>query len=234
VIRLGEIYRIIMGFFKKFVNPTHREIGASYLDPLAKFKLTTYNFTSRTKRFSHHVSLELVWTLIPIIILILIAVPSLKLLYYIENPFYIANGAYPSLNLHIIGQQWFWNYDYLSSPVTEDFIFGKETTEAIVQKKQQASYMISEEDVIVINGLRLLEVDFPLILPINTRINFFITSADVLHAWSVPSLGIKVDAVPGRLSSVSTLIRWHGILYGQCSEICGVGHGFMPIKLSTV
>lgn len=93
--------------------------------------------------------------------------------------------------------------------------------------------MIPEED-LTLGQLRLLEVDNRVILPVNTHLRFIITSADVLHSWAVPSLGIKCDAVPGRLNQVSTFIKREGVFYGQCSELCGANHGFMPIVVEAV
>jgi heme/copper-type cytochrome/quinol oxidase subunit 2 len=188
---------------------------------------------------NHNVTMELVWTIIPIVVLILIAVPSMQLLYFIENPDNMIGYSF-EISIHVIGHQWFWSYEYISYQCR---IFTFIETSSVIRpfmivddilKECFDSYMLFEDDVFEVNGLRLLEVDFPLILPKNTKINFFITSTDVLHSWAVPSLGIKVDAVPGRLSVATTNIQHTGILYGQCSEICGVGHGFMPIKLIVV
>jgi cytochrome c oxidase subunit 1 len=160
----------------------------------------------------HHTSLEIIWTVIPAIILILIAVPSFALLYAMDE----IND--PKITIKAIGHQWYWSYEY------RDTVFGQSVS------KEFDSYMILEED-LILGGLRLLEVDNPLILPINTQIRLLVTSSDVLHSWTIPSFGVKIDACPGRLNQVGIYINRVGIFYGQCSELCGVQHPFMPIKV---
>ena len=172
-------------------------------------------------RLTHQSVFEVVWTIIPAIILVILAIPSLKLLYSLD---FLIFEYEPIITIKVIGHQWFWSYDYVVFSESnllqfENVIFD--------------SYLVSEEELFP-NGLRLLEVDNPLILPGNTYIRFLITSVDVLHSWAVPSLGIKVDAVPGRLNQIFTFIKRPGDFYGQCSEICGVNHGFMPIVLLVI
>ena len=130
----------------------------------------------------------------------------------------------PMLSIKVIGHQWFWSYeysDYTTLNLTEDtsFIFD--------------SYMILDED-LLLGQFRLLEVDNSVVLPTHTHIRAIITSTDVLHSWAVPSLGIKIDACPGRLNQISMFINRPGVYYGQCSEICGINHGFMPIAIEAV
>jgi len=161
---------------------------------------------------THHTTLEIVWTIIPAIILILIAIPSFALLYAMDE----VND--PKLTIKAIGHQWYWSYEY------RDLVFGKTAS------KNFDSYMVLEED-LQKGNLRLLEVDNPLVLPINTQIRLLVTSSDVLHAWAVPSFGVKIDACPGRLNQVGVFIDRVGIFYGQCSELCGINHSFMPIKV---
>nr|BDN85865.1 cytochrome c oxidase subunit 2 [Microheliella maris] len=180
---------------------------------------TVYLFNEKRNpvpsRRVHGTFLEIVWTVTPSLILMVIAVPSFALLYSIDEV------ATPALTVKVIGHQWYWTYEYsdLPLPVSTPLNFD--------------SYMIAEED-LEPGQLRLLDVDNPVVVPVNTHIRFLITAADVIHCWAVPSLGIKLDAIPGRLNQVSTFINRTGVYYGQCSEICGVNHGFMPIAVQAV
>jgi len=169
------------------------------------------NFIMIGNKIQHGQTLEIVWTLIPCVILYLIATPSLALLYSMDEV--IA----PTMTFKAIGHQWYWSYEFsdLNSHVAFD------------------SYMLATED-LEKGQYRNLDVDNELVLPVNTHIRAIITSTDVLHSWSVNSLGIKVDAVPGRLNQASIYIKREGVFYGQCSEICGVQHGFMPIVVKAV
>jgi len=163
----------------------------------------------------HGTFLEIVCTVTPSFILVIIAVPSFALLYSMDE---IVD---PSLTLKVIGHQWYWTYEYSDYAVSEDgsIVFD--------------SYMIPEDD-LELGQLRLLEVDNRVVLPIQTHIRIIITAADVLHSWAVPALGIKCDAVPGRLNQTSLFLKREGVFYGQCSEICGANHGFMPIVVEGV
>lgn len=163
------------------------------------------------KLISHReqIYLEITWTLLPAIILIFIGIPSLSLLYSIEE------AIEPILTLHVMGHQWYWTYYYPSYETQFD------------------SCMITESDLLY-GDLRLLEVDNRLLFPFSSHIRLLISSGDVLHAWAMPSLGIKVDACPGRMSHCHLFCKSISIFYGQCSEICGVGHAFMPIVLQAV
>jgi cytochrome c oxidase subunit 2 len=172
----------------------------------------------KTKRFSfeHHTNVERIWTYVPTFILLMIATPSFSLLYSIDEL------HDPKITLKIIGHQWYWSYeysDYAINSIDESIMFD--------------SYMITEDD-LTIGALRLLEVDNRVILPVETSIRLLITSSDVLHSWAVPSLGVKMDACPGRLNQVSLFINRGGIYYGQCSELCGINHAFMPIVIEAV
>lgn len=159
--------------------------------------------------FTHSSMLEIIWTLIPAFLLVLIAIPSFKLLYSLDEL------IDPSITLKAIGHQWYWSYEY-SDYLEECGTIGFD------------SYMVADSD-LTYGMFRLLEVDNRVLLPIKTHIRVLVTAADVLHSWAVPSFGIKVDACPGRLSQASLFIKREGVYYGQCSEICGVNHGFMPI-----
>jgi len=166
--------------------------------------------------FDHHTYLELIWTIIPTIILILIAIPSFALLYAVDEL------HSPKITMKALGNQWYWSYEF-----SDYIINGPEDSIKI------DSYMILEDD-LVDGELRLLEVDERILLPEQVSIRVLITSRDVLHSWAVPSLGIKMDACPGRLNQVGMFIRRKGVYFGQCSELCGINHAFMPIVIEAV
>nr|WNL53837.1 cytochrome c oxidase subunit II [Termes sp. B MLW-2023a] len=154
--------------------------------------------------------IETVWTIAPAIILVFIAIPSLRLLYLMDEI------HSPVMTLKAVGHQWYWSYEY------SDFT-----------KLEFDSYMIQQEDQQT-NTFRLLDTDNRIVLPMNSPVRLIVTAADVLHSWTVPSLGVKTDATPGRLNQVSFSINRPGLLYGQCSEICGANHSFMPIVIESV
>jgi len=164
---------------------------------------------------THGTLIEMVWTITPAFILLIIAVPSFSLLYAMDEV------ISPAITIKTLGHQWYWSYEY-SDYINEDGDF-----------IEFDSYMIPEED-LELGQLRLLEVDNRMVVPINTHIRIIISAADVLHSWAVPSLGIKCDAIPGRLNQTSLFIKREGVYYGQCSEICGINHGFMPIVVEAV
>jgi len=178
---------------------------------IVKFNSET---TTKSIQFTHSSLLEIIWTILPAFVLLLIAVPSFTLLYSLDEL------IDPVITLKIVGHQWYWSYEY------SDYA-------ALDTNLNFDSYMISVSD-LTKGSFRLLEVDNRVVLPINTHIRLLVTAADVLHSWAVPSFGIKVDACPGRLSQASLFIKREGVYYGQCSEICGVNHGFMPIVVSAV
>nr|WOC29676.1 cytochrome c oxidase subunit II [Koreoleptoxis friniana] len=154
--------------------------------------------------------IETIWTILPAVILIFLALPSLRLLYLLDEV------GDCSLTLKSIGHQWYWSYEY------SDFL-----------NIEFDSYMIPTDE--LNNGdFRLLEVDHRVVIPTETDIRVLVTSADVIHSWAVPSLGVKADAVPGRLNQLSFFVKHPGIFYGQCSEICGANHSFMPIVLEAI
>nr|YP_010946377.1 cytochrome c oxidase subunit II [Balta jinlinorum]WGO57095.1 cytochrome c oxidase subunit II [Balta jinlinorum] len=154
--------------------------------------------------------IETMWTITPAIILIFIAIPSLRLLYLMDE---INN---PIMTLKTIGHQWYWSYEY------SDFL-----------KVEFDSYMIPINEMNN-KSFRLLDVDNRATLPMNVFIRIIITATDVLHSWTIPSLGVKADATPGRLNQSSFLINRPGVFYGQCSEICGANHSFMPIVIESI
>lgn len=155
-------------------------------------------------------TLETVWTILPAIVLIFLAIPSLRLLYLIDE---IPN---PQLTIKTIGHQWYWSYEYINlKPIRFDSFIKKTTS---------------------LEGgeFRLLEVTNRAVVPTHTETQILITSADVIHSWAVPRLGVKVDAIPGRQNQIGFSITRPGLYFGQCSEICGTDHSFIPIAIEAV
>nr|AJF16130.1 cytochrome oxidase subunit II [Mantis religiosa]AJF16132.1 cytochrome oxidase subunit II [Mantis religiosa]AJF16133.1 cytochrome oxidase subunit II [Mantis religiosa] len=153
--------------------------------------------------------LEILWTVLPAVVLIFIALPSLRILYLIDE------NSNPTLTLKTIGHQWYWSYEY------SDFT-----------DVEFDSYMIPQNELNPYN-IRLLEVDNRTTLPMNTLTRILITSEDVIHSWTIPSIGVKADATPGRLNQATFWFNRPGVFYGQCSEICGANHSFMPIVIES-
>nr|QCS26629.1 cytochrome c oxidase subunit II [Pachyhynobius shangchengensis] len=149
--------------------------------------------------------IEMVWTVMPAIILIVIALPSLRILYLMDE----INDPY--LTVKAIGHQWYWSYEFTNY---ENLMFD--------------SYMTPTQDLLP-GQFRLLEVDNRMVVPMESPIRMLISAEDVLHSWAVPSMGIKTDAIPGRLNQTTFIASRPGVYYGQCSEICGANHSFMPI-----
>ena len=221
---------------------------------------------------THNSRLEILWTVTPSIILLLIAIPSFSLLYSIEEL------ARPMMTIKAIGRQWYWTYeldaqrrDVVDEYLKDiDYYFNRKIVKRLkylqenrrfwdkryfVDKKKSLpyhpqkrfpslvavvspriafdSYMLQEND-LDRGNLRLLEVDNRLLIPVNTHVRLLTTSSDVIHSWAVPSFGIKMDAIPGRLNQTIFYAKRKGIYYGQCSELCGVNHGFMPIVVEVV
>lgn len=167
------------------------------------------------KYLNHGTLVELIWTITPALILILIAFPSFKLLYLMDE---ISD---PSMSILAEGHQWYWSYQY------PDFLNNEE------EFIEFDSYLVPESD-LEEGALRMLEVDNRVIVPELTHIRFIVTAADVIHSFACPSLGLKCDAYPGRLNQASVLINREGIFYGQCSELCGILHSSMPIVIECV
>lgn len=174
-----------------------------------------YNNNNISSTLIHGTFIELVWTITPAIILFFIAIPSFSLLYAMDEV------ISPTITIKTLGHQWYWSYEYSD--------YKNNNNEGI----NFDSYMLPEEE-LKVGQLRLLEVDNHMVIPINTHIRIIISAADVLHSWAIPSLGVKCDAVPGRLNQTSLFLKREGLYYGQCSEICGINHGFMPIVVEAV
>nr|AML26034.1 cytochrome c oxidase subunit II [Staphylinidae sp. BMNH 1274248] len=154
--------------------------------------------------------IELIWTILPAVTLIFIALPSLRILYLLDE---INN---PLITIKTIGHQWYWSYEY------SDF-----------KNIEFDSYMIPTNELKNFN-FRLLDVDNRIVVPYNSQIRMLVTAADVLHSWTIPSLSVKIDATPGRLNQINFFINRTGIFFGQCSEICGANHSFMPIVMESI
>jgi cytochrome c oxidase subunit 2 len=160
---------------------------------------------------THNTLLEIVWTAIPVIVLVIIAVPSYRLLYYMDRV------EDPGLTIKVIGNQWYWTYEFPDDDISFD------------------SLPLPDDEIDIAAGQhRLLEVDTPLILPTDTDIRILFTATDVLHAWTIPAFGVKLDNVPGRTNETWTRITIPGKYYGQCSELCGIDHSYMPIVVHAV
>uniref|UniRef100_UPI0030E2D9AB cytochrome oxidate subunit 2 n=1 Tax=Echinolaelaps fukienensis TaxID=2902762 RepID=UPI0030E2D9AB len=153
--------------------------------------------------------IEILWTIFPALMLIFIAIPSLRLLYLMEEYYQ------PIMSIKILGHQWYWSYEY------SDF------------EMEYDSFMIPENE-LEKDEFRLLEVDNNMIIPNMMSLRLMVTSTDVIHSWTVPGLGVKIDAIPGRLNQIFLFSYRPGLYYGQCSEICGANHSFMPITLEVV
>lgn len=175
---------------------------------LVGYLIAALFFNSYNNRFLLHGQIiEIIWTILPAIVLIFIALPSLRLLYLLDE----INE--PLITLKTIGHQWYWRYEY------SDFM-----------SIEFDSYIIPTNELNNSN-FRLLDVDNRIVLPINNQIRIIVSAADVLHSWTIPALGVKIDATPGRLNQTNFLINRPGLFYGQCSEICGANHRFMPIVI---
>ena len=161
-------------------------------------------------RRTHNTALEIAWTAIPVLILVVIAIPSFKLLYFMDR------AVAPEMTLKAVGHQWYWSYEY---PDHGDFTFD--------------AYMIADQD-LQEGQLRLFDVDNRVVLPVDTDVRVLTTATDVIHSWAVPALGIKLDAIPGKVNETWVRIERPGIYYGQCSELCGAYHGFMPVMIEAV
>lgn len=151
---------------------------------------------------------EGVWTFVPILFLLFIVVPSLRLLYLIEELYT------PDMTIKVVGHQWYWSYEYSEFNLKFDSFLNK--------------------DFSFISGFRLLETDTYLIFPVNLIVRFLVSRADVIHSFALQSMGVKVDAIPGRLNQLNVFLSRPGLFYGQCSEICGINHRFMPISVKVV
>nr|BAJ08233.1 cytochrome C oxidase subunit 2 [Acanthosaura armata] len=188
-------------FFHDYAMATLLLIGTAVLTTLVTITMTNLSNT----RMTDANQLEFVWSLLPVSATMIIATPSMRTLYLLEDQ------ESPHLTIKTLGHQWYWTYEYSDLP-----------------DKTFDSYMIKESN-LTKGSPRLLEVDNRMIIPSKTLIRLLVSAEDVLHSWALPSIGIKTDAVPGRLNQLTFTVPRHGVFYGQCSEICGINHSFMPI-----
>nr|UTU35093.1 cytochrome c oxidase subunit II [Periphyllus lyropictus] len=159
-------------------------------------------------KISENQMIELIWTMIPPIILIFIAMPSLHLLYLMDEI------KSPIMTIKIFGHQWYWSYEY------SDFLNIEFDSYMMINNKKE--------------NFRLIEVDNKTILPYKFNIRLLMSSDDVIHSWTIPSLAIKIDAIPGRMNQINLFMNRPGMFFGQCSEICGINHSFMPIQIESI
>ena len=178
---------------------------------LVGYALISLLSNSLSRRYTHEAQLiETVWTVLPAILLLFLALPSLRLLYLMDE---VLN---PFITLKAIGHQWYWRYEY------RDWY-----------EVRFDSYIIPTDD-LTPGQFRLLEVDNRAVIPIQAEVRLLVTAADVIHSWTVPALGVKADAIPGRLNQLRLIASRPGVYYGQCSEICGANHSFIPIVVEAV
>jgi cytochrome c oxidase subunit II len=203
---------------------------------------TTTALIAFIKNNAYSILLEIVWTVIPSILLVFLAAPTFLGLYAFEKGHNVGTDD----TFKILGNQWYWDYEYSDKEdITQGSVLevdakkhtyssAKSANNLIAQHwiaPEYPSYMVATDD-LYLGDLRLLEADSSLFVPVEKQIRFIITSNDVIHCFAVPALGIKLDAIPGRLNQVLCVIKRIGNFYGQCSEICGIEHGFMPINLT--
>jgi cytochrome c oxidase subunit II len=176
---------------------------------VVRFNERTNPVPSKT---AHNTLVEVIWTVVPVMILVGIAIPSFKLMYFADRT------MNPDMTIKAIGHQWYWSYEY---PDNGDFTFD--------------ALLVPDDEIDPSKGqLRLLETDNRLVIPVNTKIRILVTATDVIHSFAVPAFGVKMDAVPGRTNETWTEVTEEGVYYGQCSELCGVGHAYMPIAVEVV
>ncbi len=173
-------------------------------------------------RTSHNTMIEVVWTIAPILILVVIAIPSFRLLYkQLEIPEY-------EMTIKATGYQWYWGYEYTDDNMGELYF------DSLMVQDDERQSVADARGVSLAEVPRLLAVDYDLVIPVDTTVRVQVTSEDVIHAFAMPSMGVKIDAIPGRLNETWFHAREEGVYYGQCSELCGKDHAFMPIAMRVV
>jgi cytochrome c oxidase subunit 2 len=189
----------------------HAIVILTLIMTLVTYAIASLCFRSLSNRYTFEAqTIETVWTVLPAVILLFLALPSLRLLYLLDEV------RTPTLTVKSIGHQWYWRYEY------SDFA-----------NLEFDSYMLPTED-LQPGQFRLLEVDNRAVLPMHAEIRILVTAADVIHSWTIPRLGVKADAIPGRLNQIGFTLTRPGVFYGQCSEICGANHSFIPIVIESV
>ena len=182
---------------------------------LALLLIVIFRFNEKANpvpaKWSHNSLLEVVWTAIPVLVLVVVAVPSYRLLYFMDRT------SEAEMTLKVTGNQWYWTYEYPDSEVSFD-----------------ALALMAEEIDPAKGQHRMLETDEHVVLPVDTNIRILFTATDVIHAWTIPAFGVKLDNMPGRINESWTRVTVPGRYYGQCSELCGVDHSNMPIVVDVV
>jgi len=181
---------------------------------MVKFRASNHPVPTKT---THNTLIEVLWTTVPIIILIVIAVPSFKLLYFNDRT------DHADLTLKVTGHQWYWSYEYPDQGLTED-----------AGLQIDSNLLVPEDQPVKAGQKRLLDVDNPVMLPVGAKVRILVTGTDVIHSWFVPSLGVQTYAIQGRTNETWTEIERPDTFYGQCNQICGLRHPFMPIEIKAV
>lgn len=201
---------------------------------LALLLYIIYRFNSKSNpvpsKNSHNTLLEVIWTVVPVAILVIMAIPSFRLLYKQDvvpdaarvRELYGINVA-GTMDIKATGNQWFWSYQYPASNISFDSFCGVGPVEGACFEQTATP-----------TKPRLLDTTEHVVVPVNTLVRVLTTASDVIHAWAIPSFGVKIDAVPGRANETWFVAEKEGLFYGQCSELCGQGHGFMPITVEVV
>ena len=220
----GLVLWLLIQIIDNFIYSYHFNVKKNNLT-LNKVLIYTYGILNfKTRTFKEDKYLEACWTMLPAFILVIISIPSFYMLYLSEE------SIETLLTVKAVGFQWYWTYDFTD---LFPFWYNLKTSEMDIDDFLIESYMEPTE-YLEKGQFRLLETDNILILPTNLHLRLIITSMDTLHSFALPSLGVKVDAIPGRLNKIDIFIYRMGVFYGQCSEICGIGHGFMPICLFAI
>jgi len=210
-----EQVRWFFDYTNYFIIPITLFVLALLIYVVFRFRASANPVPSKT---SHNTAIEVVWTVGPVVVLLALAIPSFQLLTAQFTP-----GEDPALTIKATGNQWYWNYEYQSDkPLSFDSLLLQDADRAALGKEDKAVYP------------RLLAVDNEVVVPVNKTIRVLVTGADVIHAFAMPSFGVKIDAVPGRMNETWFKATREGLFYGQCSELCGKDHAFMPLAFRVV
>lgn len=206
--------------------------------------LSQINKNLISQRINHNSNLEIIWVILPAIVLVFIAIPSFTILYTMDEVF---NSP---IIIRVIGHQWYWSYEFtiittydiddslryytLQWPSNDALCFDPLSLKKWYKDEWTIRWVLAHRFWAWGQSVRLLAADYSILVPSHLHIQFLVTSDDVIHSWAVPALGVKIDCVPGRLNQVSVFIKRPGIFFGQCSEICGINHGFMPITIVAI
>ncbi len=218
-------------FHTVYLMPMMFGVSALVLGLLA-YLIVRYNRRAHPvpAQFAHNTAIEIAWTALPIIILMIIAIPSMQLLYFGDKV------AKPDLTVKVIGHQWYWSYEYPdygnfaldARPIWESSVVTEEQVAALL-KEATPNWLIPTD-----KPLRLLETDNRMVVPVGANVRVMVTGTDVIHSWYVPALGVQKSAIAGRLNETWLKADREGVYYGQCTQICGTGHGYMPIVIEAV